>query len=113
MAFDVCLALTIEDPSAESLGPLFAVFTGAATGLAVGIPTGLIVGAMLGVCTGTERGWVKAVMVGMFVGVLVCTVMMTVGIFFPPLGYNSVPVGGGITVVAGAVAGIAAGRVVR
>ena len=113
MAFDVYLALTIEDPSPESLGPLFAVFTGAATGLAVGTPTGLIVGAVLGVCTGIERAWVKAVMAGTFVGILVCTVMMIVGIFFPPLGYSSLPVGGGITVAVGAITGIAAGKMVR
>lgn len=113
MVFDVYLALTIEEPSPESLGPLFAVFTGAAMGLAVGIPTGLMVGAVLGVCTGVERAWVKAVMVGVFVGVLVCTVMMIVGIFFPPPGYSSVPVGGGITVAAGAIAGVAAGKMVR
>lgn len=49
------LVLTIDNPSAESLGILFSVVVGVVMGLLVGVPIGPIVGAVVGPIAGTRR----------------------------------------------------------
>ncbi len=112
LAFHVYLNLTTENPSPESLGPLYSVTVGAAMGLVVGIPTGLVVGAVIGVIgmfTSARSVNIKAIVVGVLSGTLTCAALLAVGFFFPPLGTASVIVGGAFTIGVGALAGVSAG----
>ena len=109
LGFHVCLNLTTENPSPESLGPLFSMVTGGAMGLAVGIPTGLIVGAAIGIYAGGGNVNIKAVAVGVLAGTFTCAATLPMGFFFPPLGNASVIAGAAFTIGAGALTGIAAG----
>ncbi len=109
LAFHVYLKMTIQNPSPESLGPLFSVVTGGAMGLAVGIPTGLIVGTAIGIYARGGNVNIKAVAVGVLAGTFTCAATLPMGFFFPPLGNVSVIAGGAFTIGVGAFAGIAAG----
>ena len=83
LAFHVYLNLTIENPSPESLGPLFSVVTGGTMGLAVGVPTGLIVGAAIGIYAWDGNVNIKAVAVGVLAGTFTCAATLPMGFFFP------------------------------
>ena len=112
LAFHVYLNLTIENPSAESLSPLFSVYVGGAMGLVVGIPTGLILGAAIGMFTSTGGVNTKSIVVGVLSGTLTCAALLVVGFFFPSLGNASVIVGGAFIIGAGVLAGTRTGAFV-
>ena len=109
LAFDVYLALTIDNPSPESLGPLYGVTVGGVMGLVVGIPTSVIVGTVMGIYSGSGGVEVRTISVGVFAGMLMCAAALVIGWFFPPLGNASLIWGGSFTVGAGAIGGIATG----